>query len=61
MTAMSDTDGAPGGGRAGSCDLTEIDDEYATFSNFATRPADVAHVVAAPGRLHRHRPRAAAG
>ena len=26
---------------------------YATFSNFATSPAEIAHLVAAPGRLHR--------
>jgi subtilisin len=48
VTAMSDTDGAPGAAGP-SCDQVEIDDVYATFSNFATSPADIAHVVAAPG------------
>ena len=49
VTAASDTDGAPGGSGPASCDPTESDDSYATFSNFATRPVDIAHVVAAPG------------
>jgi subtilisin len=52
VTAVSDSDGAPGGtGPAPSCETGtgEIDDSFATFSNFATRPEDVAHVVAAPG------------
>jgi subtilisin family serine protease len=47
VTAASDTDGAPGGG--GPACEGESDDTYATFSNFATRPADIAHVIAAPG------------
>jgi subtilisin len=49
VTAASDTDGAPGGSGPASCYPGESDDSYATFSNFATRPVDVAHVVAAPG------------
>jgi hypothetical protein len=49
VTAASDTDGAPGGSGSASCEVGESDDSYATFSNFATRPADIAHVVAAPG------------
>jgi subtilisin len=49
VTAASDTDGAPGGSGPASCYVGESDDSYATFSNFATRPADIAHVVAAPG------------
>jgi subtilisin len=50
VTAMSDSDGAPGGtGPAPSCRPGEVDDRFATFSNFATRPVDVAHVIAAPG------------
>ena len=49
-TAMSDSDGAPGGdGPAPGCRPAEADDRFATFSNFATRPVDVAHVIAAPG------------
>jgi subtilisin len=49
VTAASDTDGAPGGTGPASCYPGESDDSYATFSNFATRPVDIAHVVAAPG------------
>lgn len=49
VTAASDTDGAPGGSGPASCDPKESDDSYATFSNFATRQVDIAHVVAAPG------------
>jgi hypothetical protein len=45
---MSDTDGAPGG-VGPSCDVEEMDDTYALFSNFATSPADIAHVISAPG------------
>ena len=49
-TAMSDSDGAPGStGPAPGCRPDELDDRFATFSNFATQPADIAHVVAAPG------------
>jgi hypothetical protein len=49
VTAASDTDGAAGGSGPASCYAGESDDSYATFSNFATRPEDIAHVVAAPG------------
>jgi hypothetical protein len=50
VTAVSDSDGAPGGtGPAPPCRPTEGDDRFAGFSNFATQPADIAHVVAAPG------------
>ena len=49
VTAASDTDGAPGGSGPASMRRRGIDDSYATFSNFATRPMDIAHVVAAPG------------
>jgi hypothetical protein len=49
-TAMSDSDGAPGSnGPAPGCRPDEVDDRFASFSNFATRPADIGHVVAAPG------------
>ena len=47
VTAMNDTDGRPGA-LGGSCSTTP-DDRYATFSNYATKPADDAHTVAAPG------------
>jgi len=48
VIAMSDSDGAPGGTGA-ACYPRESDDSYATFSNYATRPSEIAHVVAAPG------------
>jgi len=50
VTAASDSDGRPGGtGGPPACEPGEIDDSFATFSNFATVPADIAHIVAAPG------------
>jgi subtilisin len=52
VTAMTDTDGLPGGlGKAAACDSHQSDDSYATYSNYAlpTSPSDLAHVVAAPG------------
>jgi subtilisin len=49
VTAASDTDGAPGGTGPTSCYPGERDDHLATFSNYATQAADIAHVVAAPG------------
>jgi subtilisin len=52
VTAMSDSDGAPGGlGGAPTCRTGEADDRYASFSNFAdpTDGGGQAHMVAAPG------------
>ena len=50
VTAMSDTDGQPGGrGPAPACDKKERDDTPWSYSNFATTAAAAAHVVAAPG------------
>jgi subtilisin family serine protease len=52
VTAASDSDGQPGGlGPALGCSprVNELDDWRAEFSNYATREADAAHVVAAPG------------
>jgi subtilisin family serine protease len=50
VTAMSDSDGKPGGvGGAPTCRTGETDDAPATFSNFATSTADRAHTIAAPG------------
>ena len=50
---MSDSDGQPGGFggtfSGQSCGLGESDDTHASFSNFATLPADQAHAVAASG------------
>src|SRR5207253_2233346 len=49
-TAMTDTDGLPGGTGAGAtCLKGQADDAYATYSNFAVAPADRAHTIAAPG------------
>lgn len=50
VTAMSDTDGAPGGrGAPSTCGPRERDDVFASFSNYAGDAAGAAHVVAAPG------------
>lgn len=53
VTAVTDTDGAPGGrGRSPRCGTLVrdyADDSAAGFSNFAKSPADRAHTVAAPG------------
>jgi subtilisin len=50
VTAMSDSDGQPGGiGGGPPCASLEADDFYATFSNYATREIDAAHMIAAPG------------
>jgi subtilisin family serine protease len=49
-TAMSDTDGIPGGlGGLDICGDGQSDDVPATFSNFATSAVDQAHTIAAPG------------
>jgi subtilisin family serine protease len=47
VTAMADSDGLPGGRGGPACGLG--DDTAASFSNFATRAADAARVLAAPG------------
>ena len=50
VTAMTDTDGAPGGtGPAAACKKGERDDSYGTYSNYATTAAQQAHTLAAPG------------
>lgn len=50
VTAMSDSDGRPGGiGGSPTCRTGETDDAPATFSNYAASAADVAHTIAAPG------------
>lgn len=49
VTAIGDSDGLPGaGGGALSCNGS-ADDTPASFSNYATRAADIAHTIAAPG------------
>jgi subtilisin family serine protease len=50
VTAMADSDGAPGGrGGPSACGTRERDDAFASFSNYATTTADASHVIAAPG------------
>jgi len=53
VTAMADSDGRPGGAGGSACpdpnEGGESDDTPASFSDFATRPADIAHTIAGPG------------
>ena len=50
VSAVSDSDGVPGGtGGAPSCRTSEKDDSYASFSNFAATSAGANHTIAAPG------------
>jgi subtilisin len=52
VTAVSDSDGLPGGtGGSPTCRTGELDDKYASFSNYAGSSDTVAkaHTVAAPG------------
>jgi hypothetical protein len=50
VSAVTDSDGSPGGtGGAPACRTTEVDDRYASFSNFAATAAGAAHTIAGPG------------
>jgi subtilisin len=49
VTAMTDTDGAPGGVGPRACVKGQTDDTYATYSNYAVSATDQAHTVSAPG------------
>jgi subtilisin family serine protease len=50
VAAIADKDGQPGGlGGTLNCLPSEVDDTAATFSNFAGRPRERGHLVAAPG------------
>ena len=49
VSAFADTDGRPGGAGATDRCSSTADDRYASISNFTTRAADEAHLVAAPG------------
>jgi subtilisin family serine protease len=50
VAAATDADGGWGGfGSAPGCEPGEIDDRYASFSNFAATAAGAAHLIAAPG------------
>jgi subtilisin len=50
VSAVSDSDGQPGGtGGAPSCRTTESDDKFASFSNYAATTGGLAHTIAGPG------------
>ena len=50
VSAMSDSDGAPGAvGGSLTCRSGEADDRYAAYSNYATTTAGQTHTIAAPG------------
>ena len=50
VTSESDSDGLPGGvGGGATCGFSDGDDTPASYSNYATRAADIAHTIAAPG------------
>jgi subtilisin family serine protease len=49
VTAMTDTDGLPGGIGPKPCLGKQADDGYATYSSYAVTATDQAHTVAAPG------------
>jgi subtilisin family serine protease len=49
VTAMTDTNGTPGGLGPAACIKGQSDDTYATYSNYAVSAADQAHTIAAPG------------
>jgi subtilisin family serine protease len=50
VSAMTDSDGQAGGsGAAPACATGEVDDRYASFSNYAATAAGSAHTIAAPG------------
>jgi subtilisin family serine protease len=49
VTAMTDTDGLPGGVGPAPCLAKQADDWYATYSDYAVSAVDQAHTVSAPG------------
>jgi len=49
VTAMSDSDGAPGAAGPAPCRAGEADDRYASFSNYAAGSAGQAHTISGPG------------
>jgi subtilisin family serine protease len=48
-TGVADANGRPGGGGSITCRSGEVDDTKASFSNWVTSAADIAHTIAAPG------------
>jgi subtilisin len=49
VTAITDTDGQPGGTGPAACTRKELDDRTGSYSSFAVSPASAAHTIAAPG------------
>jgi subtilisin len=50
VTAMTDSDGQPGGtGGAPACRTSEVDDRYASFSSYALTTTGQSHTIAGPG------------
>jgi subtilisin len=49
VTAMSDSDGIPGGTGPALCRKGEKDDAYGTYSNYAVAATEQSHTIAAPG------------
>ena len=49
VTAMTDTDGEPGGAGEAPCTDGEADDSFASYSNFGSPREAASHTVAAPG------------
>src|SRR5207248_3301803 len=49
VTAMTDTNGLPGGSGPKACINGQGDDTYATYSNYAVSATDQGHTIAAPG------------
>ena len=50
VTSMTDSDGRRGGSGPGPpCASAEMDDQFASYSNYATTAAAAAHTIAAPG------------
>jgi subtilisin family serine protease len=48
VSAVTDFNGTPGGGGASTC-RSDVDDRYASYSNYAVLAADQNHAIAAPG------------
>ena len=48
-TAITDTDGLPGGVGPASCSRKDLDDRTGTYSSYAVSAVSAAHTIAAPG------------
>ncbi|MEA2374747.1 MAG: hypothetical protein QOD53_1210, partial [Thermoleophilaceae bacterium] len=49
VNAVADANGAAGGGGSIACRSGEVDDKYASFSDWVSSAADMAHTIAMPG------------